>query len=276
MSRELRQRLLSTPFERAHLPPFDYEAGTDAARALPGALVWDAHDGGVSAVCAVEQERLRVHVPQVADYWWCRKEGLLAAPGEAPREWIAGIYHRLALPLFLQALGAQVFHASAVRMNGKVVAFCGDSGVGKSTTAWALGREGCTPWADDTVVLETEERGVESLGLPFGFRVSGNASKPWERPYPAWERAPFSRMYLLCRSDRFAVEELDRGQAMRTLLRQCMSFEVDSPLSSERLFQEMADLAERIPVVRMHFRAELCRQQELLKLVMTTESQSPA
>ncbi|MBA3735458.1 MAG: hypothetical protein H0W90_09740 [Actinobacteria bacterium] len=78
-------------------------------------------------------------------------------------------YYGTALPLFTQAtLGYEVLHASAVLVNGGAVAFCGFTGVGKSTIASALSARGFELWADDAIALASvAPESPASVFLPF-------------------------------------------------------------------------------------------------------------
>lgn len=62
------------------------------------------------------------------------------------------------LGFVLRMRGTPCLHASAVALNGHAVAFVGEAGSGKSTTAAAFAREGEIVVADDIVAL-TEARG---------------------------------------------------------------------------------------------------------------------
>jgi hypothetical protein len=53
-----------------------------------------------------------------------------------------------------------VLHASAVRVNGKAVLFCGSSGAGKSTLAAALAKHGYPLVTDDVCTLTTDATGA--------------------------------------------------------------------------------------------------------------------
>lgn len=71
----------------------------------------------------------------------------------------AGLYLRTVTPKFVALLGTSVLHASAVaRPNGTVMAFLGQSGAGKTTTARAFSQTG-TGWrivCEDKLVLRQE------------------------------------------------------------------------------------------------------------------------
>jgi hypothetical protein len=86
-----------------------------------------------------------------------------------------------------------VLHASAVRVNGKAVLFCGQSGAGKSTLAAALAQRGY-PLMNDDVCAITIANGVPTV------QSDGRQLKLWEQAI-----------------DRLALDEL-RGGRVRTRL----------------------------------------------------------
>jgi len=101
-------------------------------------------------------------------------------------EWAGpGAAHYLftyALPLWLEAEGVPVLHASAVAVGGRAVGFVGPSGVGKSVLCAELLRLGCAFVADDGLALHREGSLEERRG---GGRDEGRAPGP-----PAWRAAP--------------------------------------------------------------------------------------
>ena len=82
------------------------------------------------------------------------------------------------LPFVAVLRGLEVFHASAVAVEGRAVAFLGPSGAGKTSIAMALCRLGASFLADD--VLAVEREGGHLLGHP-GAPVAGVASGEAER-----------------------------------------------------------------------------------------------
>jgi hypothetical protein len=64
-----------------------------------------------------------------------------------------------ALPLWLESRGVPVLHASAVALGNRVVAFVGQSGIGKSTLSAGLARSGCSFVADDGLPLREDQHG---------------------------------------------------------------------------------------------------------------------
>ncbi len=82
------------------------------------------------------------------------------------------------LPFTAVLRGLEVFHASAVAVDGQAIAFLGPSGAGKTSIAMALCRLGATFLADD--VLAVERDGGRLLGHP-GAPVAGLAGDEAER-----------------------------------------------------------------------------------------------
>jgi hypothetical protein len=74
------------------------------------------------------------------------------------------LYLNQVLPLALSRLGMLVFHASAIDLNGKGVAFVGASGQGKSTLAASFASSGMKLLTDDG--LQVEWRDQELTALP--------------------------------------------------------------------------------------------------------------
>jgi hypothetical protein len=103
------------------------------------------------------------------------------APRRIDVEWLPGgagaahAFFTYALPLWLEARGVTVLHASAVALGGRVVAFVGPSGVGKSTLCAELVRAGGGFVADDGLALEEDAAG--------GWRCL--PGPPWLRLWPS-------------------------------------------------------------------------------------------
>jgi hypothetical protein len=82
------------------------------------------------------------------------------------------------LPFAAVLCGLEVFHASAVAVDGRAVAFLGPSGAGKTSIAIALCRLGASFLTDD--VLAVERDGERLLAHP-GAPVAGIAGEEVER-----------------------------------------------------------------------------------------------
>jgi hypothetical protein len=119
------------------------------------------------------------------------------------------------LGIVLYLRGALCLHASAVAMGGRAVAFVGDSGAGKSTTAAAFARLGYPVLAEDVVVLR--EVGGEwlvppaypyvRLWAPSVEMLFGN-DQALPRLSPSWEKRGLD---LLAEGYQFQSEPLPLG-----------------------------------------------------------------
>ncbi|MGI8429749.1 MAG: hypothetical protein ACR2OB_10695 [Solirubrobacteraceae bacterium] len=136
--------------------------------------VWHDAAGVPAAYCYRRNGTCHVDLPGVGSYRFdegAERIEAVASPF-TPDERLVEAHRRAVVPLALQALGHEVLHASAVSMPCGVVAFCGPSGVGKSTLACAMGLRGHTVRADDVVALEFGGRSASVVPLPFVPRLS--------------------------------------------------------------------------------------------------------
>ena len=89
-----------------------------------------------------------------------------------PEQALRHILINQVIPRFLAEQGCLVIHASAVLLpTGKVVAFLGNSGFGKSTLAASFLREGGVVLADDCILLRAEQSRVRLIGAFPGLRL---------------------------------------------------------------------------------------------------------
>ncbi|MCW2988724.1 MAG: hypothetical protein JWM24_1662 [Solirubrobacterales bacterium] len=128
-------------------------------------------DGSVSFQIEAAEERYRIHGPAYGS-------SVLAADGQSAwgepgGEGMAGWQRLLVaqvLPFAAVLQGLEVLHASAVVVDGGAVALAGPSGIGKTSLALALQRQGADLLADD--VLAVQREGGELLAHP-GAPIAG-------------------------------------------------------------------------------------------------------
>ncbi|MGH3903813.1 MAG: hypothetical protein ACRDTE_06445 [Pseudonocardiaceae bacterium] len=163
-----------------------------------------------------------------------------------------------------------VMHASAVRLDGGALAFVGASGMGKSTLAAALCRNGCQLVADDVLRVDLTDTAVVRVypgstesRLRMNARQLADAAPPDAvrptadgrlalRPRAcAGESLPLSAC-VVPRPTRQAVEvSVRRLPTTPALLRMIQFPRVvgwSEPMSTAREFQALADLVERVPI----------------------------
>jgi hypothetical protein len=179
-------------------------------------------------------------------------------PDPVPRREVEEAFRRHVLRFVLQARGDELLHASAVAMPRGAVAFCGSSGVGKSTLAHQFSRRGHRPIADDALLFEPAGGTIRVFPLPDGSR--GEAS------------FQLAALFVLERSmegDPATPEivALRNASAFPLLLYHghCFSFRDKRRLRlmAERYLQ----LAASVPTYRVRYTRDIDRLPELLDAV---------
>lgn len=228
------------------------------------------------------------------DCWWAMEIPQLAtfkldlsdrntirvfAGAGASRETIEDLYRRSVVPLFLQALGRETMHASAVAGSKGVLAFCGDRGTGKSTIAYALARRGFAQHADDTLVLSLDDGAVRTVPLEFTPRLRP-AARTFFGPGTDLDRfadsrgvraEPLATVFVLRRDDTCVgptVRGLSPPAAFEALLQHAHCFEPDNPVQRRRLLQNYLDISTRVPVFDVSFGSGLQGLERLLDALL--------
>jgi hypothetical protein len=199
---------------------------------------------------------------------------VFARPG-ASRDLIEDLYRRSVVPLFMQALGRETLHASAVNGERGVLAFCGDRGTGKSTIAYGLARRGFAQHADDTLVLNLDAGAVKTVPLQFAPRLRpaartffGYGAGISDFPDGQETRAePLATVFILRRDDACGdprVRRLPPPAAFDALLRHAHCFEPGNPVQRRRLLQNYLDISTKVPVFGVSFAPGLEGLERLL------------
>jgi hypothetical protein len=122
-------------------------------------------DGRVGmSVDRSEDGSFRIWAPRHGAYHVC-PDGLTVVgspPGGPAWRWERLVLAQV-LPLTAALQGLEVLHASAVAVNGQVIAFTGGSGAGKTSTAFHAVRNGGKLVTDDVLAVELRD------GVPFAF-----------------------------------------------------------------------------------------------------------
>jgi hypothetical protein len=183
--------------------------------------------------------------------------------------WLNGSVHAAVAALN----GLLPLHASAVEHRGRIYAFAGPPGAGKSTLAAALGHDGVALWADDTLVLDLAGEGTvvclpghKRLKLwPDGVRLAGaRAGEQVASDYPKYfaEPArtaatatplPLAAIYFLEEGPAIAVRPLRPAERIARLdddhyTARMVAAALDR--SGPHRFAQLAALAARVPMAR--------------------------
>jgi hypothetical protein len=240
--------------------------------------LWRDAEGTTLASCDTIDGQRRVDVARVGAF---HVDPLSRTVSAYPRNGVPAVmideaYTRWVLPIVLQAHGTEVLHASAVRLGG-IVALCGDSRVGKSTLAFALGRRGHQVWADDAVAFGLRSSSAVAFALPFETRLRPQSAEffgvrarmdrtllyapPDDRPRPS--EAPLTAVFVLRRSEAdpggigVRVERLRPPTAVPALLAHAYCFSLEDPDLKRAMVAHYVDLAARVPVFALRFRTGL-------------------
>ena len=270
----------SSLHQRASLPlVIDVDPQMDFGSFNPGpeAIPWTTEDGETHAICEMEGGFPRVLLPNIGIIRVIDEaghvRGTVAISDKIPV--MEEVYYRFALPMILQAAGAEMLHASAVQGPLGVVALCGTSGTGKSTLAFALSRKQLRHWADDSVIVLPHQQVFEALRLPFRPRVEIASSEPVEF-IRGTESAPLSAIVVLQRypggivesSDFHAeVRRLSSADAFRTVLPHIYSFILSDSKRNALMMSRYFDIASRLPVYDLRFTPCLDALPKLCEIV---------
>lgn len=197
---------------------------------------------------------------------------IFAAAG-ASRERLDDLYRRTVVPLFMQALGCETLHASAVTGSSGVLAFCGERGAGKSTIAYALARRGFAQYADDTLVLEVADATITTQPLPFTPRLRPasadffNGAGPSHAMTGSSEPRKLAGLFILRRSgegSRSEILRLSPSHALQAVLAHAHCFEPGNAAARRRLLQNYLEISTRVAIFAVTFAPGLDRLDGLL------------
>jgi hypothetical protein len=247
-------------------------------------------DGSIWAYSYSEGSEQWMHVPGIASFRfgaYGEEADVVLDPGTpsiSPAV-LEDTYLRAILPMALHAHGHEVLHASAVIMDGRVVAFCGRSQTGKSTVAFGLHRRGYRVWADDTLVLDASVDIPHAVPYPHRLRIRAEAAVYFDvgevrrHDTSSWtalaqaqdEPAALACVFLLDRdplvSRTVEAVRLAPTQALAGVIEHAYWFRLDDPVRMQQMVRRYFALATQVPVFRMRFHAELDQLPEMLDQV---------
>lgn len=190
------------------------------------------------------------------------------------------------MAILLQQRGYLMLHASAVEIDGRVAAFLGRSGQGKSTSAAALYLKGHSIVADDVMGINFNESGFPEVSPGFPYiklssesesslmkNSSEKIAKSDKRYKPAFngflaEPLPLKNIYILQKGEKTEISDLNPRDALFELVKYsyCIRLFKDGQ-RSENLIQ-CADLMRHVSVKRLevcHSFEDINELQELIE-----------
>jgi len=252
---------------------------TDAAPVLPPqpdaldypAQIWRDDGGNICAYGNTSGGKHWMHLPNLASFCFSSREHEVKAIAHSPSQpdLITDAYYRSVLPMALQALGTEVLHASGFVADRGVIAFCANSGTGKSTLACGMSRRGYALWGDDAIAFERSGAGACSIPLPFSLRLRpdavdyfGRRSRPPARgdcqSNREDERLPLSALVVLRRTEtagRGVVEcaRLAPNQGFVKVLAHAYCFSLADLKRKRLMITNYIELATRVPIYEISF-----------------------
>ena len=248
--------------------------------------LWRRPDGSVSLSCAKDGDDYALGFPS----WGraiVRDEGrsieVLPEPG-VPRETVEHLVCDQLLPRVAAFRGRLVLHAGCVVTAAGACAFLGASGAGKSTLCARFVRDGDLLLGDDGIfVRRGTSGGFEAEATYPGLRLLPDPiAELWEDapvdagpvshdsakrrlPAGACGAFPLRAIYVLDEpspaedSDRAETTLLPPREGFVALLRSCFQLHLDDPVRTRRLFEQISELLDAVPVraVRYARRLEL-------------------
>ncbi len=195
------------------------------------------------------------------------------------------------MALLLHQRKMLVLHASAVVVDGEVIAFAGDKGEGKSTLAGAMTAEGYPPICDDVLAIDLCDSnrivaypGFPQLKLmPDSAEQIGLAANDLPRIHPDYEKraarmhgecAPdpltVKRIYILQTAEQEAIESLSPQNRLVELVRHSyLAPLLETTGESADHFRQVVLLANRIEIVALKRTRDLSRLRETVQRVIT-------
>lgn len=184
----------------------------------------------------------------------------VAAPGAFEGAIVDG-FERTVLPLALQFFGSEALHASGVVAAHRVIALCGDSGVGKSTLAHVLSTRGHELWADDAVAFECRPEDVMAIPLPFRPILLPSSvaafGAPDETAAAQQVDRPLACVVVLGRAPAgepgVSVTRCAPAEALEAAITQAYCYRPDDLERNRRMMNTYLELVARVPVFAVNF-----------------------
>ena len=227
----------------------------------------------------------------VIDENGCRVGGWPAA--ETDEETLRHLLLDQVLPRVLAHQGRLVLHASAVTVDGKALAFAGETGRGKSTLAASLHGAGYSLLTDDGLVLKAGGGSIHSIPAYAGLRllpesVAALFKVPPQRKAMA-SYSPKNRI-ALDRKDAIdpvepaalfvlgepvgdgeksiRVSRLSQRDACMEIVRNSFQLDVSSRDQAKNLFAAAGRAAEKLPVFALSYPRDFSRLPEVHEAIL--------
>lgn len=203
----------------------------------------------------------------------------------SPNEGLVARTERAVIPVASELLfdrSVAYFHASAVAKNGKVLAFFGESGAGKSSTGWALHGAGWDHVTDDMLAIGSD-LSVYPSGTPARLRRPTRADETLGERDPStgkfhhrprrWVRGPLELGAI-------AVLQPSKGALNVTPLKGATAFAAlaaaplrfsDEAEHMKTVFSRISKIAGEVPIYRVeipHYESKMPEHADALEAAL--------
>ncbi len=134
---------------------------------------WRLPDGQISISVGKEKKNYWLRFPQLIDFKLQPHSNQITAyrHKNIPDNTVCHLLLDQVIPRLLSHQGQLIIHASCIQIGDSVIAFCGESGWGKSTLAAYFYTQGYKLITDDCLLLETKDATMTGIPNYLGLRL---------------------------------------------------------------------------------------------------------
>jgi hypothetical protein len=252
--------------------------------------VWRDVKGKIFALTQVIESEYWIHWQDLASFCLQINHNRIQAYvlPEIDANIVHDIFQRSILPYHLQLSGYEVLHASSIRKNKSVIAFCAVSGMGKSTLAYALSFWGNELWSDDALVIETFPTPPSVFKIPFYIRLLPDAydffvdettnnrfpnKKPFSNSTLSQNHANEAELSTIIFIER--IKELEKNstiqlepilptEAYPLIVKNAYVFENEDKNRKKQMLENYLDLVSKINIYKLQYPSELYKLSDLI------------
>lgn len=200
--------------------------------------------------------------------------------GPADAATVQHLFLNQVMPRVLAQQGLNVLHASAVSIQNKTIAFCGESGSGKSSMAAAFCQKQAVFLTDDCLRIKNEKNSIRAIPSSHGVRLREDS---WHSILKAASQAEQTATYSSKRfldtkhlpfasssqdeelnaifhlnpspsqNQTVSITPLSKQQAVHILAKNSFRLDYTHHSSLQREFHQLLELSKKVPVFELIF-----------------------
>jgi len=259
----------------------------------PALRIWKTTGGGF----------LRLAYYDGIQFWLARNGKSLWAvwPATSAMEDVASYLLGPVIGLLLRLRGVTCLHASAISVDNRCIAFVGEEGAGKSTTAAAFARQGFGVISDDVVALVESPEGLQVMpGYPHlclwqdSVEMLYGTAEVLPRFSTGWEKRrlasgdqgtrfenrslPLGAIYLLGerRDQAPFIEEVRPQAGLLSLVADTFANKILDREMRAHEFVVLGRLVTTVPIRRLHLQNNGSRLEELCTMIREDFARLPS